>query len=450
MSLITDLTRILVSWLYSVLLTLSLPFLYLRLFIRSRKNPEYRRRWLERLGFFVFHKHKPTLWVHAVSVGEVVAAAPLIQSLQKEFQNYSIVVTTTTPTGAAQLKKIFKDSVFHLYFPFDLPFCWHQFIKRIKPSICIIMETEIWPNLLNKLKQKQIPVIIANGCLSEKSYAGYQKAKFVMQNMLAGLNYVAAQTEIDAKKFISLGVNPNQLSVVGNLKFDVNLNQNPQDLTENTQVLKSALANRQVFIAASTHVGEEALILSVYKALKTKFQKLLLILVPRHPERFDQVAEQIKKQDLNYNRRTKDSIPAKDTEVFLVDTMGELPLFYGISNIAFVGGSFVNIGGHNILEPAALSLPILVGPYTQDINEIADLFKKSSALIQVSTEMELISVLKDLLSDNNKCNAMGVAAKQLFVKNQGATQKTVELIRNLIIKSDKGYTNVRRLSDILF
>lgn len=426
-----DFTR-LVIWLYNVILTLSLPILYLRLLARSRKNIEYRNRLIERIGIFDAPLRKPCIWVHAVSVGEVVASKPLIIELQNEYKNHLIIISTTTPTGAEQVKKIFKDSVFHIYFPFDLPFCWNFFFKRIKPCLCLILETEIWPNLLIKIKQQQIPVMIVNGCLSQKSFQGYQKIKLLMKNILGNLDYIAAQTEKDAKRFMQLGVQKEKLDIVGNLKFDLQLCLNEHSWDEKLKSFKTNLEERFVWIAASTHKGEESLILRLQSILCQKFPNLLLILVPRHPERFDEVEGEIKKQNLKYCRHSSNVTPSIDTQVFLVDAMGELPLFYSLSNVAFVGGSFVNIGGHNILEPAFFGLPILVGPHTQNITETIELFQESSALIQVSNETELKQQIEILLKDKNKRIQMGLQAKQILSENRGACAKTVSIIKKFI------------------
>lgn len=457
----------LVIWLYTLIFTVCLPLVFLRLAFKSRKNPGYRYRWLERLGLFPSPPSDKTngLWIHAVSVGETVAAGPLILALQKQFPHLPITVTTTTPTGSDRAKLLFKESVFHVYFPYDHPFTINAFLNRLKPRICIFMETELWPNVLRALKHRHVPCIIANGRLSNKSMKGYETFSFLTRDMLKNIEHVAAQSEQDGARFVHLGLDKKRLSIVGNIKFDVTL---PSSITETANALRRQWGeSRPVWIAASTHAGEESDILWVFSELKkeTEFSDLMLILVPRHPERFQSVADEIEKWGFRYCRRSHESLSdaslsdaslshgylshkslsheslnqrqicSSETEIFLGDTMGELPLFYGASTIAFVGGSLVPIGGHNTLEPAALGLPSVVGPFTHNFSDITHLLKETGALFQIHNKAELLSTLKTLLRDKEYIQAAGLKGKQAVLKNQGATQKIIKLVQPTITRA---------------
>lgn len=421
----------LVIWLYNVIFTLCLPGVFLRLYFKSRTNPGYRSRWLERLGLFPCPPSEKTngLWIHAVSVGETVAAAPLILAFQKQFPHIPITVTTTTPTGSDRVKLLFKESVFHVYFPYDLPFTINAFLKRLRPRMCIFMETELWPNVFRALKKHQIPCLIANGRLSNKSMKGYEKLSFLTSEMLKNIEHVAAQSEQDGARFMRLGLAQDRLSVVGNIKFDVL--PPSSNLSASDNLRRQWGESRPVWIAASTHAGEESEILWVFSELKKEieFSDLLLILVPRHPERFQSVADEIENLGFRYCRRSQNQICSPETEIFLGDTMGELSLLYGASTIAFVGGSLVPIGGHNTLEPAALGLPSVVGPFTHNFSDITHLLKDAGALFQINNPVELLSILQSLLRDSELMRTAGLKGKQVISENQGASLEILKLVR---------------------
>lgn len=419
----------LVVLLYSLFFTLCLPLVFLRLWYRSRKNPEYRKRWLERLGIFA----KPNLaqmnglWIHAVSVGESVAAAPLVHAFQKKYPNVPITVTTTTPTGSAQVKKLFGDSVFHVYFPYDLPWTFQRFLTSLRPKLCVIMETELWINALRAMKRFKVPCMIVNGRLSQKSMQGYERIGFVTRDMLSNITHVDAQSNEDGVRFIALGLSENRLSVSGNVKFDCSM---PENLEEKASILRLTWGiDRPVWIAASTHNGEETEILAVFSKLKKEFVNLLLILVPRHPERFNSVADEIQKHGFSFVRRSQGIAATENTEIFLGDTMGELPLFYKAADIAFVGGSLVPIGGHNTLEPAALALPSIVGPYTQNFTEITKMLKEAGALVQASNKEDLISLLLQWLRRPDLAKHAGLQGENVVAKNKGAVEKILNQIQ---------------------
>jgi 3-deoxy-D-manno-octulosonic-acid transferase len=426
--------RKIVLWLYSFIFTISLPLVFLRLLWRSRKNTGYRQHWLERLGLSPFHFNiQDCLWLHAVSLGETMAAAPLIRAIQKQFPTMPIVITSTTPTGRAQVTRLFGNSVFQLYCPLDLPWALTLFLNKIQPKLCVLMETELWPNMLCNLKKRGIPIVLASARLSQKSMLGYKKIKGFTKDMLQAISKVAAQSKEDGERFVELGLDKNKLTIVGNIKFDVTL---PKNVEELGSALKTEWGiKRPVLIAASTHAGEEEIILWVFSELKKEFPNLLLILVPRHPERFNTVAEFIQHQGLNIVRRSQ-KIPANEhTEVYLGDTMGEMFIFYAASDIAFVGGSLVPVGGHNALEPALLGIPILMGSYTYNCQEITKLLKDAHALIQIESgtldlqsKEKLFKAFEFWLRNKEARDKAGQNGKQVVLANKGAVEKIINII----------------------
>ncbi|HYF98287.1 MAG TPA: lipid IV(A) 3-deoxy-D-manno-octulosonic acid transferase, partial [Coxiellaceae bacterium] len=361
----------LIRYFYSLILGLALPFLFVRLWWRSRSNPDYQQRWSERLGFFPRELSSASIWLHAVSLGEAVAATPLIKFLLQRYPDLPLVITSTTPTGSAYINKHFKDQVIASYLPFDLSFLLKRFLKRAKPKLCIIMETELWPNLLHCCQRQNIHVILANARLSNSSARGYARIKFIVKKMLNSLTWVIAQSDLDAQNFLSLGLQPEKLLVAGNIKFDLQL---PDGLQEQALQLRQQLGqDRLIWAAASTHAGEEEIILQAFKRLRINHPNLLLILVPRHADRFDTVAELCGAHVCKVARRSLNEFPTADTDIYLSDTFGEMLLLYAASHMAFVGGSLVPVGGHNLIEPAALALPILSGPNLHNFTKVSEL-----------------------------------------------------------------------------
>ncbi len=418
--------------LYSLLFYLFIPFELLRLLWRSRKAKAYRSRWRERFAFFsVLKKFQQGVWVHAVSVGETVAAAPLIKALQSKYSKMPIVVTTTTPTGSVRVQKLLGDSVFHVYKPYDLPCLTKRFLKKIKPQLVIIMETELWPNLLYYCEKKNIPVMLANARLSERSARGYAHFKKLTVNMLKSLTAIAVQAEADAARFKKLGASNDRVHVTGNIKFDVAC---PPSVVETGELLRQQLgAHRRIWIAASTHEGEDEKILRAFAQVKTQLSDSLLILVPRHPERFKKVAELCRKKNYQTVLRSTGKACLPQTDIFLVDAMGELLQFYAASDAAFVGGSLITQGGgHNLLEPAMFELPIISGRYLHNFKAIADLFLEADALKIVHDEKELAEQVIKYLADIDLCKKTGERAKAVFLKNQGALQRHLELIEKVL------------------
>ncbi len=405
-------------YLYSSILLLLQPFILLRLYWRGRKQPAYRHRWLERFGIFP----NPNIsaggvWVHAVSVGEVVASIPLIKQLLDNSSALPIIVTTTTPTGSARVKQAFGDKVTHVYLPYDLPVYINNFISRLAPKKLIIMETELWPNLLYTCKQRQLKICLVNARLSDNSFANYKKIKFLLRGMLQQIDLIAAQTDVDAQRFIELGAVANSVTRVGNLKFDLPL-----------VAIKRDIVDRLVWIAASTHAGEEEQIVKLFKPLKQKLPTLLLILVPRHPERFKEVANLLHTHNLSFVQRSVGAFPNSATDVWLGDTMGELDFFYAQADIAFVGGSLVSVGGHNVLEPLASGVATMTGPHMHNFREITAKLLSADAITIINSEDELAEHLLSWGSNKDLRLSFATRGMQVLQDNRGALDKVLALV----------------------
>lgn len=415
-------------YLYSFLFYLILPFVFLRLWRRSRALPDYGKRVRERFGFYPFALEK-CIWVHAVSVGETLASVPLVKALQKAYPQYRILMTTMTPTGAERVQAAFGDTVQHAYIPYDLPDAVHRFLNHTKPVISIIMETELWPNMFAACKQKNIPVCLLNARLSEKSARGYARIASLTKEMLSAIHVIGANGETDAKRFIELGAQPNQVVVTGNIKFDIEI---ADDILQQSLELRKELGNQRfIWIAASTHEGEDEIILTAHQKIRAQHPDALLILVPRHPERFNTVAT-LAESMLTIARRSKQEKCSAETAVYLGDTMGELLMLYAVSDVAFVGGSFVAVGGHNMLEPAAFGKPIVTGPHLFNFAEIAGLFESANALIKVSDSDALADSILMFMQDAAKRAQIGVNAKAVADKNRGALKKDLEIIAEVM------------------
>lgn len=394
----------------------------------------YCDRWKERLGFVPAIANKKgdqkVIWIHAVSVGEVEATVPLVKKLFTEYSDLKVIISTTTPTGAETVKRRYadqySDQITHYYIPYDLFSFQQRFVDQIKPALVIIMETEVWPNLIYVCQKNNIPVMLANARMSERSGKGYQRIRKLSRPMFSGISAVAAQTDLDAQRIISLGANPDRVIVTGSLKFDQEI---PQDIEEKSVELKKQIGLRPVWIAASTHPGEEEQILKVHKIILKDIPECLLILVPRHPERFDEVFKLCESFSMSTRRRSLDE--ALDDQVYLVDTMGELLLFYGVADVAFVAGSLTSIGGHNPLEPASLGLPILMGKHTFKIEKIFQTFLDSNAAFRVNNTTELVNKILYLFEHEKERIEIGERAKNLVEKSQGAADRQLQMIKKL-------------------
>lgn len=396
---------------------------------RAIVNPVYRPKIGQRFGRG-YPKLKAPIWVHAVSVGEVVAAAPLVRALLREYPERDVIVTTVTPTGAARVAALFGDAVEHAYIPFEFPHAVWRFFARINPAIALIVETEIWPNLYSACGRRGTPLVLVSARISPKSVRNYRKLLPLFRETLSHGIVIAAQSQTDADRFLSLGASPERTRVTGNIKFDIEL---PDDIAERGRALRrDCFGDRPVWIAASTHDGEERIVLDAHQRLLESHPGVLLVLVPRHPERFEAVFESLERRNLNTVRRTENRAADGDTAVFLGDTMGEVPLFYAASNVAFVGGSLVPIGGHNLLEPAALGRPIVSGPHLFNAQEIADRFVAEAACRIVNDADELEQTVRDLLDDPAAAATLGRNGRALLENNRGSLARLLELVRPLI------------------
>ena len=411
--------------LYSFLWYLLLPFLFLRLWLRGRKAPAYRLRWKERMAWgYRPGTLKNSLWVHAVSVGETLAAAPLIERLLADYPDVPLLVTTTTPTGSERVQALFGDRVTHVYCPWELPTALTRFMRAFDPQLVIVLETELWPNLCAAVKRHGAKLMLMNGRLSEKSYRGYGKLPRLIRPMMARFDALAVQTRVEAERYMALGAWPERVYPIGSVKFDMTLDT---VVKQAASQLRVSFGDRPVWIAASTHPGEDAPVLAAHKTLRAQKPDALLILVPRHPERFDGVADQVREAGLSVARRSQQE-PAADAAVYLADTMGELLMLFGACDVAFVGGSLVPVGGHNLLEPAAWEKPVLTGPHLHNFTAIAQLLDEAGGLSVVDSGEALGDKLQALMSDPDQCTRQGQAAAAVVEANRGALEKGLELI----------------------
>lgn len=431
-------------FLYNMVFTLAIPLILIRMWLRGAANPGYRQRWAERFALFKFTGKHQGILIHSVSVGETLAAEPLVRSLQTAHPDLTITITTTTPTGSDQVRRLYVHDlaagrIVHVYLPYDLPWLMSRFIKKIKPRICLIMETELWPNIIRSCNKQNVPVILANARLSEKSAKGYAKFANLTQPMLQGLDLVAAQHQNDAERFIALGISSNKVVVTGSIKFDISV---PNTLTQQAHTLKQQWGeDRLVVVLASSHEGEDDLILDVYQDLLAHFSDLLLVIVPRHPERFDAVAAIILNRELVLTRRSEsansqpvnnDSLqPSSLTQVYLADTMGEMLLLLAAADIAVMGGSFIEHGGHNPLEACALSKAVVMGPSDYNFAAIAQQLLSQGAMQQPTRE-QLRACLQQLLERPDIREQMGLSGQQVVKGNQGAVKRLTQSVQQII------------------
>tara|TARA_B100001093_G_C26767407_1_gene988521 strand:- start:308 stop:1567 length:1260 start_codon:yes stop_codon:yes gene_type:complete len=396
--------------------------------IKGIFNNSYLDKVWQRFGLG-YQGFKKCIWIHAVSVGEVQAVSPLILVLKKKFPQQKIVITTATPTGASRVTKLFGDSVYHCYIPFEFPHAISSFLDSINPVAAMIVETEIWPNLYRGCGVRKIPLILVSARISPSSVPKYQKFLPLIQKTLSHGIIIAAQSKPDAHRFIKLGASSERTHVIGNIKFDI---ENDDNLTkQGKEIRKKLFKDRPVWIAASTHEGEEKIILDTHHILLRNFPDLLLILAPRHPERFSKVKTLIKNSSFNLISRTNYEKKAHN-EVFLLDTMGEVTLFFAASDISFIGGSLVPIGGHNILEPAIQGLPIIVGPYFSNSEEVVNEFIKDDACLVVKNEAELAENISSLLCNSVEAKKMGQRGLRLIRKNKGSIERLLHLLNPIL------------------
>ncbi len=414
---------------YSLLLYLIMPLVVVRRYWRSLKSPAYRERWLERFGWFDSPVSGGCIWLHAVSVGEVQAAAQLVRRLLADYPGLPLVITTTTPTGAKQVESLFGQDVFHHYAPYDAPLVVKTFFDRLQPRLLILMETEIWPNLLHECRQRNIPSLLANARMSTRSALRYRRLAGLTRETLQKISLIAAQGKMDADRFQVLGTRPGQVEVTGSVKFDIKL---PASLREQADVMRRDWGQaRPVWVAASTHEGEDELVLAAHAKVRETLPESLLVLVPRHPERFDRVAELAISAGFDLVRRSEQCPCRSETAVFLGDSMGELAMFLGAADMAFIGGSLVSHGGHNILEAAAQGVPVVFGPHMFNFAEISRLFLDRGAAREVVTVKTLAEVSARWLSDASERSLVGERGRDLVEQNRGAMQRLMDIVARL-------------------
>ncbi|MCQ4321285.1 lipid IV(A) 3-deoxy-D-manno-octulosonic acid transferase [Stutzerimonas stutzeri] len=405
--------------LYTLLFHLALPLVLVRLFWRARRAPAYRARIGERFAVGLPELQPGGIWVHAVSVGESIAAAPLIRALRERYPQLRITVTCMTPTGSERIKALFGDTVQHCYLPYDLPWAASRFLERLRPKLAVVMETELWPNHIHQCARRGIPVALANARLSERSARGYARFARLTAPMLAELRLIAAQTEAEAVRFRQLGAREPSVQVTGSIKFDLSIDP---ALPERAARLRAqwGAVSRPIWIGASTHPGEDEILLAAHRLLLAEHPDALLILVPRHPERFGSVYELCRKQGFATVRRSLAEPPRAGTQVLLGDTMGELLFLFALADAAFVGGSLVPTGGHNLLEPAALGKPVLTGPHLFNFLDIAAQLRDAGALAEVGSAPELASAVAAFWVDPARAAQARSAGLTVLKNNQGA------------------------------
>ena len=413
--------------LYTVVLYCATPFLVGRLLWRGLRNRAYWRRIGERFGLGSrIGIQGRCVWIHAVSVGEVQAAAPIVKALKNRHPHQPIVVTSTTPTGATRIVKAFGGSVVHRYFPFDLPGSVSRFLNRVQPCVAVIMETEIWPNLLAQCRVRGVPVVLANVRLSERSAAGYRRFGRLFAPALGGVSAVAVQSDADARRIVSIGAPSDVTNVTGSTKFDIPI---LASLREEAAALRRTWGpSRGIWIAASTHDGEEVLVLDAFRQVLERIPGSLLVLVPRHPERCREVVAQVRRRGFEPVLRSRRPADCTGVHVFIGDTMGELPLFYAAADVAFVGGTLVERGGHNMLEPAALGLPVVFGPHVFNFAEISRRLLEVGGARTVLDSDCLGQAVIEYLHDADLRHSTGAKGRAFVESNRGAGDRVLAMI----------------------
>ncbi len=407
---------------YTLAIIALLPWALLHLLWRARRQPAYLSHWGERFGRYDAGVPAPTIWIHAVSVGETRAAQPLVAALQARYPHYRILLTHMTPTGRATSKDLFGDTVTRVYLPYDTPWGVRRFLHHFQPSIGLIMETELWPNLIATCRTQKMPLLLVNARLSERSAQRYGRFPHLTQTALTQLAAISAIGEEDAARLSALGAQ--EVSVFGSVKFDITPPDHLRDF-------RLQIGQRPVFLCASTREGEEALILDEWQKVGAG-ETALLAIVPRHPQRFDEVANLIASRGLTLQRRSDEQAVAADTQVWLGDSMGEMFAYYAAADVVFVGGSLLDFGCQNLIEPCAVGTPVLIGPSTFNFAEAARGAIKAGATIQVSGGADLVAQARVLLADEPRKSTMAAAGRHFATQHRGATERTMALIERFI------------------
>ena len=426
---------------YRIIFLLLLPILLLALLFRSISNSSYRQRLSERLGFFPNSdssqkNKKGGIIVHAASVGEVIALTPFVEQLLQQYPHLPITVTTFTPTGSAQVKKQFANRVQHSFLPLDIYPCTQLFLARLQPKLMIFMETELWPNLISQCANKKIKLLLINGRLSANSMKSYQKISSLIKPTLNNFDKILCQSQDNLSNYVQLGANAERCQMSGNLKFDISINANTKE--KQAKLTELLPKNRKIWLVASTHQGDEEIALTAFKKIKELFPQLLLVIVPRHPERFNSVTKLCINKGYSLAKRSEDAVVTMQ-DIWLLDTLGELMAAYALANIVTMGGSFSHIGGHNPLEPALFKKPIIVGSDMGNFKEILSQLKQNEGVLQLSPASEnnspaqqLAQAVIKLLKDNEAANLLGSQAHQVVLNNQGASARTLVQVKELL------------------
>jgi 3-deoxy-D-manno-octulosonic-acid transferase len=401
---------------YTFFLWSLLPYIFFHLVWRARKQPEYLEHIAERFGFYKIRNDKPLIWLHTVSVGETRAAVSLIKSLQINYPGHQLLLTHTTPTGREAGEQLYGNDVLRVYLPYDYPFAVQRFLLHFRPQVGVLLETEIWFNLIHACQRNLTPLILLNARLSEKSFARYAKFQGLVKSGLSELSCIAAQTSADAHRLSNLG--GNNVYVMGNLKYDI---EPPADLLKWGVTLRTLLGtHRKIFLAASTREGEENLLLDALNNIQV--EGLLVVIVPRHPQRFNEVREMLAKHHLRYQCRSENKPIAADTQIVLGDSMGEMFAYYAACDMAFIGGSLLPFGGQNLIEACAVGKPVLIGLHTYNFKQASELAVAGRAAVRVQNAADLVETVKSLFAEPDKMLEMGHAGLSFVKSNQGATK----------------------------
>jgi 3-deoxy-D-manno-octulosonic-acid transferase len=421
-----DFIERLLRGLYSTVLYMLLPVTVYHLVWRGFRVRQYFQRWDERYASYPQARGRPRVWLHAVSVGEVNVAAPVVNALRAQRPDIRWVITTITPTGSERVRTLWGDALDHVYLPYDVPGSVGRFLQHFRPSLALILETELWPNMLFGCRDRDIPVYVLNARLSARSLRGYRLLRPLIGRALRTVTCVAAQSQADAERFVELGADARQVRVLGNLKFDIAV---PAQLPACVAAFgERVAATRPVWIAASTHEGEEAAVIEMHRQLRRQWPDLLLLWAPRHPERFAKVEALARDQGWGVATRRQQQWPGVEDSVFVIDTLGELMMFYACARVAFVGGSLQPVGGHNLLEPAAVGTPSVSGPYLHNFAEISRRMREAGAVAICEDAAAVCAALHELLGDAAARARMAEAGCALVANGRGALQRALQLI----------------------
>ena len=421
-------------FLYSLLISLLSPLFVLRLFVKSVNEPGYRRQWWRRFALGMPSRMRSgdgLIWVHAVSVGELLAVAPLVERMLQEWPDKAVLITNTTPTGSEQTQKLFGDRVEHTWFPFDTPLVTGAFLRHWSPQLVVMVETEIRPNVMASAREQGIPVALVNARLSARSARGYARLGDFTRETLRGFSLIAAQSKSDDRRFRRIGAEPDAMQVVGSIKFDIDLAARRGQLEVIKSELGSDIQSRPLWAAASTHPGEEQLIIDAYQALTQRGIATRLLLAPRHPNRTADIIKLLEKAGLSYQRRSEQVAVNIDTDVLIIDTLGELSAFLGLADAAFIGGSLVPRGGHNPIEAAAWGCAVITGPHVINFATIVRDMERGGAIRVVVDQQELADRLASVW-EGGKQDSDAKRAQTFIETRRGATRRQLDLLKALL------------------